>query len=283
MPPREASIRVLPPWIEHRFRLISWMEILKFSADTFLWVAEGLGKLDFLLGLSSANIPLPEAHRSEMQKILPKLRSHCAAINLTLSLKSIDRLAESINSKPDMMLSELKRGCDELHRRIIDEISDNLFLFIPKSHVGLYNADKLFGNDVEQAFPSTSYDTKEAGKCLSLRRNTAAVCHLMRVLEFGLRALAKQLKVPFDNKPWNYVIEVADKRLKKVREAKRKPKNWKQDEKFYSEAIAHFRFIKDAWRNYSMHVYERYDEEQAESVFNHTRAFMRHLATKLKG
>jgi hypothetical protein len=66
------------------------------------------------------------------------------------------------------------------------------------------------------------------------------------------------------------------------RAAKRKPKNWKADEKFYSEAIAHFRFLKDAWRNYSMHVFERYDENQAESAFNHTKAFMRQLATKLK-
>ncbi len=66
----------------------------------------------------------------------------------------------------------------------------------------------------------------------------------MRVLESGLRGLAKQLNVPFDNKPWNYVIEVADSRLKKVRQAKRKPKNWKQDERFFSEAIAHFRFHK---------------------------------------
>jgi hypothetical protein len=104
----------------------------------------------------------------------------------------------------------------------------------------------------------------------------------MRILEIGLRALAATLKIPFDNKPWNYVIEVADKRVKHVREAKRKPKNWKQNEKFYSEAIVHFRFIKDAWRNYSMHVYERYDGEQAGSVFSHTRAFMRNLSTKLK-
>jgi hypothetical protein len=258
------------------------MEILKFSAETFLWVTEGLGKLDFLLGLSSSDFPLPEAHRKEMQSILPKLRNHCAFINLTLSLKSIDRLSESINSNPGMMIKELKDGCDELRRRIIDEVSDNLFLYIPKTHVTWYESENLFGDAVDQAFPSTSYDIKEAGKCLALRRNTAAVCHLIRVLEIGLRALAVKLKVPYDNKPWNYVIEVADKRLRKIREQKRKPKGWKNDEKFYSEAIAHFRFIKDAWRNYSMHVYERYDEEQAESVFNHTRAFMRHLATKLK-
>jgi hypothetical protein len=31
-----------------------------------------------------------------------------------------------------------------------------------------------------------------------------------------------------------------------------------------------------------MHVYERYDEEQADTIFTHARAFMRHLATKLK-
>jgi hypothetical protein len=255
------------------------MEILKFSAQAFYLIGRGGAFLETLFKHE------PQESLAENRKItvlggLEKIRAHCQAIGLTLSLKSADRLIENVRAnKP---AKELAQDWRELSGRIRDEIADNLFLFIPKSHVAYYQAEQLFGLSVEEAFPSISPEISEAGKCLALHRNTACVCHLMRVLESGLRALAKQLKVAFDNKPWNSVIEVAEKRLKTVREGKRKPKNWKQDERFYSEAIAHFRFIKDAWRNYSMHLYQRYDEEQAESVFNHTKAFMRHLASKLK-
>jgi hypothetical protein len=202
-----------------------------------------------------------------------------ASIGCKVASKTAERFASDIVLLP---VNQIQVRLRELYNVITSEMADVLFLYVDSRHKEHYEGFALFGDEVEQAFPSANYDIAESGKCIALNRSTAAVCHLMRVLEWGLRAMATKLKVKFENKPWNYVIEVADKRLKHIRQSKRKPKNWKQDEKFYSEALAHFRFLKDAWRNYSMHVYERYSEEQAESIFNHTKAFMRHLATKLK-
>ena len=41
----------------------------------------------------------------------------------------------------------------------------------------------LFGNFVEDHFPSASPEISEAGKCFALARYSATVFHLMRVLE----------------------------------------------------------------------------------------------------
>jgi hypothetical protein len=255
------------------------MEILRFSASRFYIISETLTNLEHIVDEGSSDA-VDENTRKNMLTGLLVLKNCCEAIGLSMSIKSVDRLFTI--GRQCNTLGELKGTFRELSTRIKDEIEDNLFLYIPKTHVKFYNTDQLFGAEVQEAFPSTAYDIQEAGKCLALHRNTAAVCHLMRTLEIGLRVLAIALKVKFENKPWNYVIEVADKRLSKTRGQNRKPRNWKANEKFYSEAIAHFRFLKDAWRNYSMHVYERYDEDQAEGIFTHTKAFMRELATKLK-
>jgi hypothetical protein len=268
------------PWFASPFRLISWMDILKFSAARFYGTAGLLAKIEEIIGSSEADEPMTDDSRKTMAHMVAEIKGQCEAINLSMSLRSVERLGKATSES--ITFKQLKGSFEELSTRIRDEIGDNLFLFIPKTHVRFYEGEKLFGSEVEEAFPSTAYDIREAGKCLALHRNTAAVCHLMRTLEIGLRALAKKLKIDYTNKTWNSIIEVAESRLKKARFAKRKPRNWKEDEKFYSEAIAHFRFLKDAWRNYSMHVYERYDEDQADTIFTHVRAFMRQLTKKVR-
>lgn len=43
--------------------------------------------------------------------------------------------------------------------------------------------DPLFGAVFERAFPSAIFELEEAAKCLALDRPTAAVFHLMRIME----------------------------------------------------------------------------------------------------
>lgn len=256
--------------------------MLKFSAEKFHYIAWSLGRLQTMCEIS-VDQPPDEKTTNVMKSNLADIKHACDAIGLRMSAKAAHyALYKLFNLDPPSSYGDLRHAYGELERRISDEIEDQLFLFVPSSDAEFYNGEQLFGKKVEAAFPSSIYEISEAGKCIALGRFTGAVCHLMRVLECGLRAMAVKFKVRTDNKPWNYIIEVAELRLKKIRAAKRKPKNWKVEERFYSEAIAHFRFLKDAWRNYSMHLFERYDEERAKIIFNHTKAFMQQLATKLK-
>ena len=153
--------------------------------------------------------------------------------------------------------------------------------FIQVQREDLYSpSSPLFGERVHEHFPTVAEEIAEAGKCLALRRSTACVMHLMRVLEAGLHCLADEVGVAFENKNWNVIIDQIEKKLREMSSLTHGD-DWKKTQQFYSEAAVHFRVLKDAWRNHAMHVKERYSEERAESIFQSVRAFMQHLSTKL--
>ena len=115
--------------------------------------------------------------------------------------------------------------------------------------------------------------------------NTACVFHLMRVMEHGLRVLGKSLNEPSldpsRNPSWEVILRKCDEQLKLP--IKDRCTEWKTDDLFFSTATANLRSVKNAWRNPTLHIERSYDEETALEVFNATKAFMRHLATKLSG
>ncbi len=57
--------------------------------------------------------------------------------------------------------------------------------------------------------------------------------------------------------------------------------SWKTDQEFYAGGAAHFRMLKDGWRNHAMHARMKYPEEEADDIYRSTRAFMRHLSQRL--
>ncbi|QEE43600.1 hypothetical protein FVA81_02940 (plasmid) [Rhizobium sp. WL3] len=157
-----------------------------------------------------------------------------------------------------------------------DEMEARLLFTFPRSSARYFSDGPPFGAEVEDVFPNVNYDVVEAGKCLALGRWTATVIHLMRVLEAGLEALARQVGVtPGEN--WNSVLNAIESKLREVRRKTDGP----EQEQWAAEAGVHLRFIRNAWRNHAMHPLERYDSERASQIFEHTRSFMQHLASKL--
>jgi hypothetical protein len=149
---------------------------------------------------------------------------------------------------------------------------------IPSEQLRFFDRTQ-FEESVYVRFPSTSDDIEEAGKCLGMGRNTAAAFHLMRVLEVALRRLAAALNVTITNPSWDAILDKCDREMKARRDA-RSP-GWLRDEPFFTEAAALLRNIKFAWRNPTMHIERRYNDEEAREVWDAARAFMRHLATEL--
>lgn len=213
---------------------------------------------------------------------LPATEQEFDALGLTASLASVKRmraLAETDHpSFGDM--AELAR---EVRSRVIDEIPAALFLVVDEAKAGFYTGTNLFGPDVADHFPSAIVDIEEAGKCLALGRATACVFHLMRVMEVGLRVVARTLEDPSidpSNSPnWGTILTRCHAELSKPK-AKRSAQ-WASDDEFYSGAAALLVGVKNAWRNPIVHVALSYDDEKALDVWNAVRAFMRHLATKL--
>jgi hypothetical protein len=85
----------------------------------------------------------------------------------------------------------------------------------------------LFGKEVNDRFPMAIDDIEEAGKCLALGRATACVLHAMRIIEVGLRALAKALNIPFAPSWKSYLNQISSRIAEKH---KNKTSKWKRDE-----------------------------------------------------
>ena len=84
---------------------------------------------------------------------------------------------------------------------------------------------------------------------------------------------------PKRNPTWDAMFKKCDAEL--LKSLKDRVREWRQDDAFFSSAIASLHAVKNAWRNPTMHVERRYDMSEATDVLNAVGGFMRHLATKL--
>ena len=137
---------------------------------------------------------------------------------------------------------------------------------------------------MSKAFPNSLTDMRQAGNCIALGLDTAAVFHLMRVVEWGLRALCKNLKVseikkgPIEYATWDAILEkLPDVVDAKLRVMSRGPKKQKAQE-FYHPTLKEINGFKDAWRNHVMHVRREYMSKDAEAISAHVDRFMNLLA-----
>jgi hypothetical protein len=162
-----------------------------------------------------------------------------------------------------------------------NELVSKKFAFIPIDKAEFFEQEKLLGQSVYDAFSEARYDVKEAGNALAADLNTAAVFHLMRIAEFGLRGLARQLKVklPFqiEYATWGQVIPEIDKH---IAAAKKRPRSSAKERKlqYYAELLLQIRAFADLWRNPVMHSRSRYGAEEARKVLEHVKVFLQKLA-----
>ena len=82
---------------------------------------------------------------------------------------------------------------------------------------------------------------------------------------------------------WHNIIDQIESKI--AAERKTLPSGAPRNERlqFLSEAAKEFFYFKDGWRNYVSHNRANYDDHQALSTLEHTRAFMTHLSSKLSG
>jgi hypothetical protein len=168
----------------------------------------------------------------------------------------------------------------ELLTRFRDDLEDLRFVCVDEELAEKYYEPKaLFGPDVEKAFPSSSQEIADAGRCIALNQGTAAVFHCMRALEPALIALGRAFKVDVKEN-WNDA-------LNNIEDAYRdrsapKPSGWTKDDGMaFAQAIAQFFHIKNAWRNHTMHLRLRYSTPEAQGVFDSVRQFMVFLAARI--
>jgi hypothetical protein len=172
---------------------------------------------------------------------------------------------------PTEIISLLK----ELRTRIFDELNERQFLYVPPDRAKFFTEPMQFGERVNDRFKDAIDDIEEAGKCLALGRATGCVLHTMRVLEVGLKALARALDIPYAPSWESYLKQIS---TKIGEDHKKKSLKWKREEKFYRDLSGDLLTVKQAWRNPTMHVDRKYSVDEAEQIFNAAKHFMQRLA-----
>jgi hypothetical protein len=221
----------------------------------------------------------------KFQKGLEGGESGCRRLGLNISAETIGELREKLK-KDDAIRENCQWMRDQvkmLQDLMQKEMSGKVFLYIPPEKAKFFATKPepyLFGEKVQNAFPSAYYDITESGACLAIARATASVFHSMRVLEIGLSVLGSLFGVSLANTNWGPALDQIESNIRNMHKDatwKLQP-NCKELQENYSQAASHFGILKDAWRNHTMHVRGKYTEEEAEHIHANVRAFMKKLA-----
>jgi hypothetical protein len=160
---------------------------------------------------------------------------------------------------------------------------------------------KPFGEVVYESFEGARFDAEEMAHCLVAGAWTAGVFHMMRAVEWGVRAFGKELGMsrvkeiqrpqlggliktrkvhftPLENCVWEKIQDQlrirVDRRLAKLRPGPSKDRK----QVFYSSVLSDFHGFKGEWRNHVMHARMEYTEDDACKAFEHVKRFMMELA-----
>jgi hypothetical protein len=267
--PHSEHSPALTPWIVTPYRLVSWWDMEKFSAGTFYILARIIEQIADHGRTHPPDEIIPTDRAEYDSENLLEVAADCSAIGLRLSAICANELAEKL--KEEITFGERSSILDILQGRIKDEMNTQLFLYIPTERVWSYDQKELFGQGVNNKFPEAQFDITEAGNCYTAGRGTAAVFHLMRVMELAVQKLGDKLGVTLvQEKNWQVILDGVDKAIKALPKSPTKVA--------MSQATASLYAVKVAWRNEVMHPKETYTLEEAENLIRLVKMFMQQLA-----
>lgn len=158
-----------------------------------------------------------------------------------------------------------------------DETREYRTFVIPPTEAKMLDGGReLFGENVSVMFPSIQEDIDAAASCRAYELWHSTVAHSMRIAEVGIQRLAKNMGSKIGNS-WGETAA----NLRKTLAAVNAENGDSTEKEWASQAGDHLEFIRKAWRNPAMHPGKTFDREQALSVYENTRSFMRMLAEKL--
>ena len=200
----------------------------------------------------------------------------CKGCGLTISAKCAEEIGKLLASDENISAQMLIGYLAHFQKTIGWEMEEQVFLHMPLNAVKFYDPkEPLFGKDVAERFPRLTEDISEAGKCFGVARYTAAVFHLMRVMEITVQLLAAKVGVKLpDEKNWQVILDQFNGVIKSMPNRTSRQKK-KQAE--YAAASAHLFNVKLAWRNPVMHPKETYTENEASDIFASVKAWTRSL------
>lgn len=169
-------------------------------------------------------------------------------------------------------------------RRFTDELGLRQWLQLDQSMVQLYEQDTpLFGGEVAANFPSVAYEIEQGGKALALGLSTAAVFHFLRCLESAIRALSRCLSIPDPTtgaeRNWSAMLNKL--RTEVENRWPRSSGRMSGDSRLFDELLAALGSMANPWRNATMHLDQKYTEEEARRIMAAVHGLMDKIAKRM--
>lgn len=256
--------------------------MLELKAAAFYSTASSLKALQVLTrgGKRDATAQMKAKHKDFVIELLHSLQKHLDSLEANFTRLAVNRLLEDFGTNVTTY-NDFERSVSELDQRLRDELRSKLVFVIESEKTKyLLPPEQVVGSDISTAIPSSLYELDEAAKCLAFSRPTAAVFHLMRTMEIGIKAIARCLKIPDPTKPaernWGKILQT-------INDAVETKSTWSrpEDKAFFEGVYVTLDAVRNPWRNATMHVETKYTEEEAEYIFTAVRAFMMKIASRL--
>lgn len=171
---------------------------------------------------------------------------------------------------------------------IADMWSAKLVKVLP-AYSGYINNGDLITGDFNSHFPSAVEDIKEAGNCIAVDCGTASVFHLMRGVEWGLRAFCvdlgllttphKKLDIPIEFSQWEKILDHLHPEIEKKVNAFPVGQSKQEAQEFYYGLYFDIKGFKNAFRNHVSHTRKSYSQKEADVVLDYVRRFFILLST----
>jgi hypothetical protein len=223
---------------------------------------------------------------TKVQQATERMREHHQRLPLSESFgQQLQRLSgEAYSRSAD--LSKVEVLVEEIEHNLYHELATWHFLALNKSRYALYSEAGNWATEAgADAFVGDSPGEVEgeltsASRCFALEEWTACVFHLMRAVESALRVWATRLgcplRAPLNEVNIQEILTAATKKLEQLGVATRTEERSKELQ-YYGSTLAHFKAIKNAWRNHVAHSKKTYDERDADEISRNVRTFMREL------
>ncbi len=192
---------------------------------------------------------------------------------------------------PGTDISATEADLRNLQDVLLKDLHERKFCGVEPSANKCVDNPFLFGGEVLHVFGVARQDIIDAGNCIAAECGTAAVFHLMRIAEHGLRVVAKRLKAqlthkgkrhPIEYADWDAVITEVKNRVKTRRQVLNSGPAREKTLQFYADVADQCEYMKELWRNPVSHTRRHYSVTEATGIMERVKQFMQRLARELR-
>jgi hypothetical protein len=204
--------------------------------------------------------------------LLAEMEEPCAARGLSRTTKQI-RVVLAAWKDGACPAARFQSLVTPIPKLLIEELSESMFLSVPRNRVGLFQVRPGKGPKIPGAKEAV-LEFHTARRCLGLGEPTACVLHLARVVDFGTKVVAKSLGVATELRTLG---QIAADIQESIRTRVRVGGCGAESEEFYNELVTDIRAFARAYRNPAVHKLQTFDETTAIAMIPVVGHFMQHL------